>query len=344
MNNSASLVATKRVNPHGGNVGSSSSRPLRNSAPAGVIETLGHAFTLLNRRPHFILFLVGLECFLWLGPRIHPSSLVATLLRYVDTTQSPWFEQSGTLETWGNQFNVLLLLSTVVPTLVAALGTENLAVPLQPLILYPNPPIAALTLIAFLGLGVVLGISYWTLLATVVRGERLRWREFGSATVRNSGIMLSYFLLLFLGASGLALLTGGVLMTAALLGIDTFVASALVFFFFVGGFFFYVVTFFVENAIVLSRAGPFRAVMLSVGILRVSPGASLRFIAASSIVQLGLPLALRVFTHQVLAMPFAILSHAYIISGLLLASLLFYRERVALVLRREHQQSVVVEE
>jgi len=45
----------------GGTVGTTSSRPVREQTPAGVVETLGTAFAMLNRRPQLIFVIAVLD-------------------------------------------------------------------------------------------------------------------------------------------------------------------------------------------------------------------------------------------------------------------------------------------
>ncbi|MFN3337742.1 MAG: hypothetical protein ACK42I_09625, partial [Thermomicrobium sp.] len=193
--------------------------------------------------------------------------------------------------------------------------------------------VASVVLVGLFVLGVVLGMCYWTLLGAVVRGERLRLGALLRTGLRNSVMMLAYFGILVLGLLGITVIAGFMLAAATVMGLGVPVLSLATLIFLIAGLVFYLGTFFVEDAIVLSGAGPFRAVQYSIGILRVAFWPTLRFIAAVSMIQLGLPLALRVFTGNVLAIPFALVSYAYVATALVLASLLFYRERVILVLR-----------
>ncbi len=311
------------------------SGPRREPAPAGVIETLGIAFSLLNRRPYLILVLVALDCLQWLGPRISGGELFRLVGNYLATAGAIPAGQQTTLQGLSADFDLLLLLTTLLPSLVAALGPQTFAVPFQPVVIEPVPLIAALSIITLFVVGVVLGMGYWTLLGAVVRGERLRVAALAQAGLRNAVMMLTYFVILLLGLVGIAVVASFALAVTTVVGLGAPALSLATILFLVAGLLFYLGTFFVEDAIVLSGVGPFRAVQYSVGILRVAFWPTFRFIGAVSVIQLGLPLALRVFTGNVLAIPFALVSYAYVATGLVLASLLFYRERVILVLRSQ---------
>ncbi|MFN3336867.1 MAG: hypothetical protein ACK42I_05120, partial [Thermomicrobium sp.] len=166
-------------------MGSAPPRPLREPAPTGVIETLGVAFTLLNRRPYLILVLVALDCLQWLGPRISGGELFRLVGTYVNTAGAMSTDQRAALQGLGADFDLLLLLATLLPSLVAVLGPQTFAVPFRPAVIEPVPLVASVVLVGLFVLGVVLGMCYWTLLGAVVRGERLRLGALLRTGLRN---------------------------------------------------------------------------------------------------------------------------------------------------------------
>ncbi|MCX2726085.1 hypothetical protein OO015_01020 [Thermomicrobium sp. 4228-Ro] len=316
-------------------MGTVSPRSVREQTPAGVIETLGTAFTILNRRPYLIVGVMALDILLWLGPRLPAGTVTRSLSDVLIRVGALPPDQQSALQSLGEQFDLLMLLVSFLPSLVSALGPDTFALPYDPIVIGLSLPTAVLGGSVLFALGIVVSMAYWTLLADVVRGERFRSRRYGRAVLRNAGAMLAYLGLLFLGAVGLSVVTSMVLLAAAMTGLEPVVTESLLFFALLGALAFYFATFFVEDAIVMSGAGPFRSALYSLGILRVTFWPAVRFIVAVSMIQLGLPLALRVFTTNALAVPFALLSYAYVATGLMLASLLFYRDRIVHVLRRE---------
>jgi len=320
-------------------VGSVSSRPVRERTPSGVIETLGTGFAMVNRRPYLILVVVALDCLLWLGPRLSASAAAQSLSDWLVHMGALPAQEAAALQRFGAEIDLLTLITSLLPSLVSALGPEAFALPYQPPGIALSLPWAIASGLTMFGIGVVISMAYLTLLADVVRGERFRPYRYGRAVLRNVGSMLAYLGLILLAALGLSLVASLVLVAAALVGLEPVALNFLTLLLLVGAVAFYFVTFFVEDAIVMSNAGPFRSVAYSVGILRVSFWPTIRFIVAASVIQLGLPLALQVFTRNVLAVPFALLSYAYITTGLMLASLSFYRERIVSVLRREGQRT-----
>lgn len=314
-------------------MGSAPSRSLREPAPAGVIDTIGTAFMILNRRPYLALMVVGLDLLLWLGPRISVSEIGRAVNQLLSRPELGG-QAPAPVPVLSADFDALVILASLIPSLVAALGPDNMALPYQPLVLQPMLAASIGIVFSLFLASIGLGMSYWTILAHVVRGERLRRAQLFRSTLRNTLAMLTYLGLLALAAVGLSFLAGFTLFGATLLGLGDIVLVPFTIAAVVLTIVFYIGTFFVEDAIVLSGAGPFRAVIYSLGICRIAFWPTMRFIAASLIVQLGLPLALRVFTQNAAAVPFALVSHSYVATGLILASLLFYRERIVIVLRQ----------
>ncbi len=288
---------------------------------------------ILNRRPYLALMVVGLDLLLWLGPRISVSE-IGRVVNQLLSRPGLGGQAPAPVPVLSADFDALVILASLIPSLVAALGPDNIALPYQPLVLQPMLAVSIGIVFSLFLASVGLGMSYWTILAHVVRGERLRRVQLFRSTVRNTLVMLAYLGLLALAAVGLSFLAGFTLFGATLLGLGDFVLFLFGIATVVLAIVFYIGTFFVEDAIVLSGAGPFRALIYSLGICRIAFWPTMRFIAASLIVQLGLPLALRVFTQSAAAVPFALVSHSYVATGLILASLLFYRERIVLLLRQ----------
>lgn len=325
-------------------MGTAPSRSLREPVPAGVIDTIGNAFTLVNRRPYLVAFIVFLDLLLWLGPVVDGGALLQLLRNQLVGAQLMPASEADAFVTLLQPFNLLALLALLTPSLITSLGADTFARPLVPPAIVLAPGSAAGTALACFLLGVTAGMGFLTLVATFVRGERIRGRAWGRATLRNTAALLAYYSLLILAIIGTATFLGAILLVASLFRLDQVLMAALALILTGVGIVIYLGLFFVEEAIAFSSAGPFRAVLLSVGILRVTPWPTIRFIVTVTLIQLGLPLALHVFTANSLAVPFALLSHAYVMTGLIVAAFLFYRERLLLLVRQESQRTVKAED
>jgi len=302
----------------------------------GVIDTIGTAYAMLNRQPYLIMVLVALDLVYWLGPRLSPIAFTARVAEWLGRAGADPQAQ-GLLRDLGTQFdNLLMLLSVLIPTLVFALGVDRL--PQLPALTWNVevpwwlvPPLA-LTLAA---LGVLVGMGYLTMLGRLVRGHAVISPELPRAALRNGLAMIGLYLIL-IGLFVLVLMPAMITsVLSVVIGIDALILPIVSLFLFALSLWAFLLTFFVEEAIVLSQAGPLRALYLSYHLLRSHFWQAVRFIVAVMIIQTGAPIALSLFTRTPWGVPFALVSYAYLITGLGLASMIFYRDRVAVVLAQQ---------
>lgn len=313
-------------------------------AVPGVIDTLGAAYATLNRQPYVTLALVAFDLLYWLGPTLSPDAFTRRVTAWLAQAGADEQTQALLLEL-GSQFgNLLLLLSLVVPTLVVALGAGRFPEPQAVMGTYHLawwlvPPVSLLLAVT----GVFVGIGYLSVLARIVRGHRVVSRELLRAALRNGFTVLLVYLVLI----GLfVLVTVPVLVTGALsvaLGIGALVLPLASVFLFAASVAVFVLTYFVEEAVVWSQAAPLRALYLSYHVVRAHFWQAIRLMFAVTLIQTGAPIVLGLFARTPWGVPFAVVSYAYLVSGLALATMLFYRDRVTHVLsqRASHQATSI---
>jgi hypothetical protein len=83
------------------------------------------------------------------------------------------------------------------------------------------------------------------------------------------------------------------------------------------------------DAIAVSDAGPFRAIKLSVTVVRRNFWAMFRLFAAGTLISFGFPLAWAFVARQTAGVPLAVVGNAFLQTGMLAAVMIFYRERLA---------------
>lgn len=303
------------------------------AALPGVIETIGNAFAMLNKRPFFIVTPIIMDLFLWLGYRLSLAPLTDTFVRWLNTVPSA---DSGTIDrirSAGTSFNLFELLAVATPTMVTRAGSDAIAGTTQSTI-HSTPwwliPEIALFLLV---LGIVIGVIYLTLLSYVVRGEPLAVSNVLRHSRDNSVRMLGYLLLIVgivLLLSFPVFLLSGILLV---FGISIVPLTGAVFF--LAAVWAYVLLYFAQDAIIISGAGPARAIYLSYNVVRSNFWPCIGLIVTTIVIQVGTPLALIVFTRTAWGVPLAFLAHAYVLTGLSIAALLFYRDRAA-VLKHAH--------
>jgi hypothetical protein len=291
----------------------------------GVIETVGTAFVLLNKRPYLLIPPVLLDLFLWLGARLSLKPLTDTLVGWVQGSSSVDTATIDQLHSLGKSFNLFELLAISMPTFVTQIGADAIAgashTTIDWLQWWALLPVGfGLVLI-----GLAIGMAYLTLLGYLVRGEGVTIAPYSAAMIKNVLRTYAYYLLLL----GLALLIlfPLVLLSGAMLifGISIVPIVTLVLAF--AAMWAYVLLYFAQDAIVMSQAGPARAIYLSYNVVRSNFWPCIGLIVVSLLLQIGTPLALVAFTHTTFGVPLAFILHAYILTGVAVAALLFYRDR-----------------
>lgn len=303
-----------------------------------LIAVLIEGYTTLNQRPWVLAVPVGLDLFLWLGPRILPLRLAQLLASFwearaptmVDSLQiDPDLLAQGTavLLEWGKQTNLThLLAASLTPLLLPRLSAPALPgytppawAPALGWILLPIP----LALVA-------LGLLFWTLflvpIADLVRGSyedsapmlRRVAVIWGHVLQLLGAILIGGFLLLPLAgllASTISLLSPllGAAMIYLLMGTILWAAFYL---------------YFTPSAILVSGVGPWRAIRYSWAVVRSNLWPSLGFLSLVSLVRLGTASLWQGVAGHPLGVLAGILGNAYIVGGLATGGLIFYRNRL----------------
>ena len=296
----------------------------------GVIETVGNAFVLLNKRPYMLIPPVVLDLFLWLGVRLSLQPLTDTIIRWIGKSPSIDSATIDHIRNAGTSFNLFDLLAISMPTFVTRVGADAIAGA-------SNRTIGSMEwwLLLPLGfllfvVGIAIGVFYLTLLGFMVRDERVAVGSLAATSTKNILRTYAYFLLL-LGVA-LLILFPLLMLSAVLLVFGISILPLLTLFLAFAAIWAYVLLYFAQDAIVVSKAGPARAIYLSYNVVRANFWPCVGLIVVSMIIQIGTPLALVAFTRSPWGVPLAFIAHAYILTGLAVAAMLFYRDR-ALKLR-----------
>lgn len=304
-----------------------------------IIQTFVEGYTTLNRRLWVLAIPIGLDLFLWLGPWISPQQASDSLAGAFQANAYLEAEQAAqavtALREWGQQTNLTHVLSTLLlPALIPGLeAPATLGGYAQP---YWMPAAAwVVTLIPLLGLA--LGLLLWSLyllpLADLVResGER------GVIMLRRVPRVwwrMALLVVMVLLAGGLFLLVAGLLTLVA----GLFSAGAAMLLLWASGAMVLWVTFYVyftPSAILFSGVNPWRAMLYSAQVVRSGVWSSLGFILLSLVVRAGTVALWQHLAGHPVGVLAGILLNAYVVSGLAAAGLVFYRDRLRLLLARE---------
>ncbi len=298
----------------------------------GVIDTLSAGYGVINSRPWIVLIPVLLDLFFWFGPRISVSPLVGQALsepglqRGFGPNGAQSFESIRQMVlSAADDLNVLALLSPgwiSVPSIMPLLGGGR-----GPFTFVNSWATAVSVAVGALLGGSLLGCIYRSIIALHVRDEALApsqlprqaiqaWLRLVGLVAILGGVGLVVgvpVLFLVIGASLLARELGSfgmALLMTVLLWLQLYL-------------------FFAPDAIFISQVGPLQAIRRSIAVVRANFWAAVRIVVLITIILLGMG---QVWAALAARAPWGpalgILGNAYIASGLVAASMLFYRERV----------------
>jgi hypothetical protein len=301
----------------------------------GVIDTLSSGYGVVNRHIWVVLIPILLDLFLLLGPQVSAARLVSQTLsrasanaaagRLLDPTQQRDFVE------WVEGKNLLSALASSVvhvPSLMAEVGIRD---PLNSTPAESWGMVGTILLGGALG-GLVLGSLYYAVLAQQVRDGALSLGRLPGSALWACLRMLGYLLLL----SGVALLFGlplGFLMYGASVMsavIFNLVLTAVT----IGAVWVWIYLFFVPGAIFVSGVGPLRAIKNSVAVVRGNFGSAVSIVLLVTLILAGMGRVWDVLSYRVIqpwGLGLGILGNAYIASGLIAASMCYYRERIGRV-------------
>ncbi|MDI3341052.1 MAG: hypothetical protein QJR03_11035 [Sphaerobacter sp.] len=292
----------------------------------GIIDTFGEAFALLSGRVYLILVPILLDLYLWLGAGLSVQSLTDTLARWLGRLPNADQQALDTIVGLGQAYDLVDLLSIIVPTLVGQLGREALAPVggghwMVALPWWAVPPVA----VALAAAGLAVGAVYLTAVAYLIRGQPLRNGGFWRVALRNAMRMLGFALVTVLGAIMLILPLGVLGVILLLMGVNA--APLMVLLGWLAAMWLFVLLFFAEYAIVMSDAGPLRAIYLSYNVVRHHLGGAVGFIVVYFVISSGVPVALRLLTGSPAGVVVAMAGNAFVATGVVAAAMLFYRDR-----------------
>lgn len=299
----------------------------------GIVDTLSAGFGVVNQQPWIVLIPVLLDLFFLFGPRVSAASLVSWFV------SQPAFERSlgagvapetarAEVIAFADELNVLALLSSggvSVPSVVPFLGIAR-----GPVIVEGIGSVLMFGIGALL-VGALLGCIYRTMLAQGARDGELSPlrvpRDAGVAWLRIvvlALLLIVAMMILVIPLAFVAALASLVAAGAALLVTGAVVTISLAA---------QLYLFFAPDAIFVSRVGPIEAIRRSIAVVHAGIWPALTLVMLVTIVLIGTAQVWSVLAMQAgWGLSLAIVGNAYIASGLIAASMLFYQERMDVLL------------
>jgi hypothetical protein len=296
----------------------------------GIFETIAAAMSLLLVQPLLLAVPLVIDVYLWLGSRITPARMLEPLAAVLDTQTSLEAETlRATINSLSQEGNLVDLVGIFVPSLAGSVGTQNLTAPWARNVIDPGSAgVSFLLALGFLMIGALGLMTLMVMMARVVRqGSALgqgAGRMIGLATVRYLG-----FLAILIPVMLMAVIAGSLVASLASV-ISVFLASLVVMGVIILVFTIAILLSFVGDAIALADVGPARAVELSAGVVRRYPWASIGLLLVTSVSLVTIPeLVLRINLDSALLVIVAMVLFAFIATGLALARMQFFADRLA---------------
>jgi hypothetical protein len=314
----------------------------------GIIDALSAGLDAVLRHPWLLLIPVLLDVFLWLGPRMQAPALFRSLepaLRQMTTgmtsseTRLAAQELSKAVEQFFTRYNLFAWLSTGligVPVVNGGIDATLKLVTGSPPIMWQVDGFDGylLVLAVFTVIGLFLSALYWTMLGDYVRGESMqaaRW-------LRQSFEVWKRLLMLMIVVVGLAVISifplSMVMFTLSAFSVG--LASLIPLLAVAVAAWIILVCVFTPHGLVVHHLPLGRAVNTSILVVRANfvPVASLAVIAIA--ISIGMGLIWEGLAADSWLRLLAIAGNAIVGTGLIVASLLFYQNRVVILFESHH--------
>ncbi len=306
----------------------------------GVIDTLSAGFDRVTKRLWLVLLPVLVDIGIWIGPKLSVGRLSQELLAALPSMGEFGAQQQQSLELakeWlraaGTETNLLYLLSMRIAGLPSLTATF---VPPTRLLAVGQRVIEVHTWLALLGLvvgltlaSVLLGCFSLALLAQEARDEEMDIPYVLQVTIR-SWVRLAVLLILGLLAGATLLI--GISLVYSILAVVSPQLAALLFSAMAIGLLWLsvyagIVLFFTPRAMILDNEGIVHSLWSSVNVVHRNVGPVIVFVLLVNVIQAGLMYIWRLLAVNTIGTLAGILGNAYVSTGLVMASLVFYRDR-----------------
>jgi len=302
--------------------------------PPGVIGSLRAGFDTVAGHVWLIVLPLGLDIFLWLGPRLSVDGLLRPFVRYmflqarrnVDVSELDRFLEAQTsfLDVL-QKFNLLSLISKfrTFPIGISSLLAQTMPV---------NTPLGEQNVVQVSSIPLLVGIVLiLTMLGWVVGGLYFRWVS-GTTLGQEAGIsllraILQTFILSVCWLLGLIIVLLPVMFILALLAfINPLLANGAIFVLLLLSFWLIVPLFFVPHGIFARRQNAFYSALTSLRMARFTFPTSGMFIISVLILSQGLNYLWSVPPNDSWMTLVGIAGHAFITTAVLAASFVYYRD------------------
>jgi len=322
------------------------------SAPPSLTKSLMAGFDTISNHIGLIIFTILLDILLWFGPRLRVFGLFQRAFEQIMSL--PEMKSSEMMDTmqitrdfwlsFSESFNLLTFLRTLpvgIPSLMVSRSPIEIPFGI-PVVLEINSTGTALGLILLFNiLGIILGTLYFTFIAQAAASGEISWRQAVShwpwASLQIFLLTVLAFGLLFLLAIPISCFLSVIMLSG--LGLERFGFILLLI---VGGLMLWwlIPLFFTPHGIIAKHLGIRKSIPESIRLTRATLPISGFLVLTLIVLSEGLKLLWRVPPENSWFTLVGIVGHSFVVTSLIAASFVYYRE-ADLWINSEEQQIVV---
>jgi len=303
--------------------------------PPKTLQSLRVGFDAITRHIGLILFPLILDILIWFAPHLRVKQ---RLLRFVngfsefDSLENPELNEllQTSQEVWGVIAERLNLVAALRSYPVGIFSLLSSVFPIQtpfgdPMFVEIHNALGALGIVgAFLVVGMLAGALYYTVVKQAALFDEIRWRDAISQwpwLVKHTLILSFIWLVLFAGVT----VFGSCIILASAL-INTALAQGVVFLISVAYLWLIFPLFFSPHGVFVDGKSAWRAVYDSVRMTNLSFLQTGFFIVLAILITQGLNVIWQIPPENSWLMLMSIIGHAFVSTGVLAASFVYYRE------------------
>jgi hypothetical protein len=303
--------------------------------PPGVIGSLRAGFDAVANHVWLIVLPLGLDIFLWLGPRLSVAGLLRPFVRYMFLQARRGVEVSELdrfLETQTSFLDLLQnfnLLSLISKFRIFPIGISSLLAQTMPV----ETPLGEQNVVEISSVPLLIGAAFiLTVIGWVVGGLYFRWVSGTTLGQEEAGISLlraiiQTFILSVCWLIGLMIILLPVMLILALLAfINPLLANGAIFVILLLSFWLIVPLFFVPHGIFARRQNAFYSALTSLRLARFTFPTSGMFVISVLILSQGMNYLWSVPPNDSWMTLVGIAGHAFITTAVLAASFVYYRD------------------
>lgn len=303
-------------------------------APPRLIPALVAGFDAIANHIVLIIFPLSLDLLIWLAPRLRLKSLIEGFIAQMalfSANEAPELTNMVEVgkEVWlqmAEQLNLLVALRAYpvgIPSLMASAGTSETPLGMPRMFEIPSAGYAFLIFVLLVATGLVIGSLYYLLVSQAALDGEFNWRQAFLDWPRTSGQVL-LLALIWIGLFFIVSIPASCLISVATLAGFSFGQLSILLY---GGFLVWLIfpLLFSAHGIFVNRLSVGASIRSGIRMTNTTLPNTVLFVLAVIILTQGLDLLWRVPPSDSWLTLLGIAGHAFVVTGILSASFIYYR-------------------